>query len=43
MEYTKITSEISEELLSTFYKGFSDQEKQIFLDFLERIEKNFEA
>ena len=37
MEYTKITSEISEELLSTFYKGFSDQEKQIFLDFLERI------
>ena len=43
MEYTKITSEISEDLLSTFYKGFSDQEKQIFLDFLERIEKNFEA
>ena len=43
MEYTKITSEISEEHLSTFYKGFSDQEKQIFLDFLERIEKNFEA
>ena len=43
MEYTKITSEISEELLSTFYKGFSDQEKQIFLDFLERIVNNFEA
>ncbi|MGN0748871.1 MAG: MarR family winged helix-turn-helix transcriptional regulator [Treponema sp.] len=42
MEYTKITTEISNELLSTFYKGFSEQEKQTFLDFLERIEKNFE-
>lgn len=41
-DYTKITSEISNELLSTFYKGFSEQEKQTFLDFLERIEKNFE-
>ena len=36
------TTEISNELLSTFYKGFSEQEKQTFLDFLERIEKNFE-
>ena len=42
MEYTKITTEISNKLLSTFYKGFSEQEKQTFLDFLERIEKNFE-
>ena len=42
MEYTKITTEISNELLSTFYKGFSNQEKQNFLEYLERIEKNFE-
>ena len=42
MEYTKITTEISNELLSTFYKGFSNQKKQNFLEYLERIEKNFE-
>lgn len=42
LEYTKVTNEISNELLSTFYNGFSEQEKKIFLDFLERIEKNFD-
>lgn len=42
LEYTKVMNEISNELLSTFYNGFSEQEKKIFLDFLERIEKNFD-
>lgn len=42
LQYQKITSQISKDLLKTFYDGFSDEEKSKFLNFLERIEKNFE-
>lgn len=42
LQYQKITSQISKDLLKTFYDGFSDEEKSQFLGFLERIEKNFE-
>lgn len=41
-EYTELTASISRELLSTFYKGFSEEEKKGFVGFLERIERNFE-
>lgn len=40
--YTKITSELSKELIEKFYKGFTEEEKIQFCSFLERIEKNFE-
>lgn len=40
-EYNNATSEISKSLLSTFYNGFTQEEKQLFLSYLERIEKNF--
>ena len=40
-QYNEVTSEISEDLLNTFYKGFSEKEKHDFLDFLQRIENNF--
>lgn len=40
-EYTEVTSGISKELISTFYKGFSEKEKAEFTAMLERIEENF--
>lgn len=40
-EYNQKTAAISNELINTFYKGFSEEEKQIFLNFLKRIENNF--
>lgn len=40
-EYNEKTSEISKELLSTFYRGFSEDEKKQFFEFLKRIESNF--
>ena len=40
-QYNKAMGEISQDLLSTFYKGFSEEEKQQFLSFLQRIENNF--
>ena len=40
-EYNKLTAEISQELIQTFYKDFSDTEKQQFFSFLKRIEENF--
>lgn len=40
--YTKITSELSKELIDNFYKGFTEEEKNQFCNYLERIEKNFE-
>ncbi len=42
-EYNNAISEISKLLLSTFYKGFSQEEKQLFIGYLERIEKNFKS
>lgn len=41
MQYQKITEKISKELMQTFYKGFSEDEKMEFLNFLERIQQNF--
>lgn len=39
--YTNQTAEISKELIATFYKDFSDTEKNDFLNYLLRISKNF--
>lgn len=40
-QYTRQMGEISTDLLSTFYKDFSENEKSQFLSFLERIQSNF--
>ena len=40
-KYNELTKNISEELISTFYKDFSETEKKNFFDFLNRVEKNF--
>ncbi|MBS7295345.1 MAG: transcriptional regulator, partial [Treponema sp.] len=40
-EYNQITSQISKELIETFYKDFTDSEKEKLWAFLCRIEKNF--
>lgn len=40
-EYTSITSEISNSLLQKFYNGFTENEKQEFSNYLERIKNNF--
>ena len=40
-EYNQMTAELSKELLTTFYKGFSEEEKKEFCDYLDRIKNNF--
>ena len=40
-QFNQATSDISKDLLSTFYKGFSEQEKEEFFNFLQRIRRNF--
>ncbi|MBP5602954.1 MAG: MarR family transcriptional regulator [Treponema sp.] len=40
-EYNQMTQELSEELLATFYKGFSEDEKRDFCGYLNRIKDNF--
>ena len=40
-EYNKMTSELSHELLATFYKGFSESDKKAFTEYLNRIKSNF--
>ena len=40
-EYNQMTQELSEELLATFYKGFSEDEKKDFCGYLNRIKDNF--
>ena len=40
-QFNQITGEISKELLETFYKGFSDEDKIQFVEFLNKIENNF--
>ena len=40
-EYNQMTNQLSQELLTTFYKGFSQQEKEEFCAFLDRIKGNF--
>lgn len=42
-EYNKITSQISKELIETFYKDFTDSEKEQLCLFLNKIEMNFAA
>ena len=41
-QFNQTTQEISKELLETFYKDFSDEEKNVFFEMLLRIKKNFE-
>ena len=41
-EYNQITQKISQELMTTFYKGFTQKEKEEFCGYLERIKGNFE-
>ena len=40
-QFNSIAQELSKELLDTFYKGFTENEKNIFLGFLLKIKKNF--
>ena len=40
-EYNDATSKLSSELIHTFYKGFSAEEKTKLLSFLQRIADNF--
>ncbi len=40
-EYNKNTQEISNLLLQKFYSDFTEDEKELFVNFLERIENNF--
>lgn len=39
-QYNDITADISSELISTVYKNFSEEEKNQFMGFLEKIKKN---
>jgi len=41
-KYNSITAEISKDLLTTFYKDFSEEEKEQFVSFLSRIKNNFQ-
>ena len=41
-QFNTIAQELSKELLETFYKDFSDEEKNVFFEMLLRIKKNFE-
>ncbi len=40
-EYNICTTQISEELIETFYKNFTEEEKQKFFEFLKRAADNF--
>ncbi|MCR4742992.1 MAG: MarR family transcriptional regulator [Treponema sp.] len=40
-EYNCKTSEISKDLIATFYKDFNQEEKEKFVEFLQRISNNF--
>ena len=40
-EYNQMTRHLSQELLATFYTGFTEKEKNDFCKFLDKIEKNF--
>jgi len=41
-EYNQMTKDLSKELLTTFYQGFTEEEKKLFQNFLERILYNFD-
>ena len=40
-KYNEMTSSLSQELLATFYKGFSEEEKKDFCRLLDKIKGNF--
>lgn len=40
-QFNQTTRDISNQLLTTFYKDFTEEEKETFLNFLIRIENNF--
>ena len=40
-EYNQMTKHLSQELMTTFYKGFSQEEKEIFCSLLDKIKGNF--
>ena len=40
-KYNQMTQELSKELLSTFYNGFNEKDKEEFCSYLDRIKKNF--
>lgn len=40
-KYNEVTTSISKELISTFYKGFDETEKEKLVEFLNRIQTNF--
>ena len=40
-EYNQMTMQLSKELLATFYKGFTQEEKEEFSKLLEKIKENF--
>ncbi len=41
MQYNDLTKDISKELLAKFYLDFTQEEKEKFFGFLQRIEMNF--
>ena len=41
-QFNTIAQDLSKELLTTFYKGFTDEEKQFFLECLLKIKMNFQ-
>lgn len=41
-EYTKITNDISKELINTCYTGFSREEQEQLYTLLKRVEQNFD-
>lgn len=42
-EFNSAINAISKELIETFYKGFSEEEKNQFFEFLKRIDNNFSS
>ena len=40
-EYNQMTKQLSQQLLDTFYKGFSQKEKEEFCSLLDKIKGNF--
>ena len=41
-QFNKTAHELSQELLGTFYKSFTEEEKERFVQSLEKIKRNFE-
>ena len=40
-QFNKTARELSSELLGTFYKGFTEEEKEVFVQTLLRVKNNF--